>query len=411
MEEGGGPIHHQDISDKFSSFLNKLRFARGKEILKRCSTKQTNVAIRRYRLLAMLICIFLYSRNASSVESDPPQGSLSYVDSQPLMLTLTSSGNATAYISVRNSGSNAANAEVCILLQNEAGQDCVGLARVVGTNAEVAPGQVKVLLIQISGVRAPISGSLGLVTRALSGKAVTISFRQLKINPSLLPQIVEYPIGIGLAVGLLVCVYSGLRLKNLKISMLTRMGTPTWDFSKSWASNITVATAFLSATLVVGGLPEQTRYIGRGGYGVLSVFLTILLGVAPLVFNLIRSPIINENSSNGPQLEFQGYVLTFLFACGITVLANTGQMVTLIILVNEFLPASLLPVTVVRTFQGMIGLLTIGIAWYAAKTIYWTAKCQAIERAHALTKISKAKGVTIDDLHDVHPPLSSWPLP
>jgi hypothetical protein len=188
------------------------------------------------------------------------------------------------------------------------------------------------------------------------------------------------------------------------------MGSPTWDFSRSWASNLTVVGAFLSTTLALSSLPELTRHISKGGYALLNVIFTLIVAIAPFVFNVIRKPILTDvPGADGSTLQYQGYVFAFLIASGITVWAVSGQMITLIILVDEFSGAGLAPL-LTRLLEALIGILTLCVMLYAAITIFWTAKSQVIARQDALTKLAAAPGVRTETLEAVETSLPTWSL-
>src|SRR6267378_2523180 len=115
-----------------------------------------------------------------------------YVDGQPLPVSLDNHHSFSIWIPVRNTGSSTGRAEFCILLQSERKQDCARDVNIVGPKNELVGGQVTTLSIRMSGVEAPISGYLGLLTYDLAGKPVAVSFRQLKVNAPLFPIIDWY---------------------------------------------------------------------------------------------------------------------------------------------------------------------------------------------------------------------------
>ena len=189
---------------------------------------------------------------------------------------------------------------------------------------------------------------------------------------------------------------------------MARMGSPSWDFSKSWASNVTVAGAILSIALALAALPDQTHYINKGGYAILNLLFTVLVGMAPFCFNVFRKASVDDSAPDGSQLQYQGYIICFVVASGVTIWAVTAQMTTLVILLDELSVAGLASTVLIRTFQGVIGILEVGVMLYAADTMYWTAKSQMIERNKALAKVSAVKGIAIAELGTVHTPLSNW---
>jgi len=81
-----------------------------------------------------------------------------------------------------------------------------------------------------------------------------------------------------------------LGLRTFK-TFKTPMGTPTWDFSQSWAANLTVIGGALTTLLSFTGLPNQGRFMTKTAYLRLGVLFTAMLVLAPPLFNFLRRPI------------------------------------------------------------------------------------------------------------------------
>src|SRR5204862_3856150 len=63
----------------------------------------------------------------------------------------------------------------------------------------------------------------------------------------------------------------------------TPLGPPNWNFSTSWASNLTVVGALLGTILAAGVLPDHTA-ITKSTYAGLNLLFGILILVAPLAY-------------------------------------------------------------------------------------------------------------------------------
>jgi len=180
------------------------------------------------------------------------------------------------------------------------------------------------------------------------------------------------------------------------------MGTPSWDFTRSWASNITIAGGLLSAALYVAVFPEQTAYISKGGFAVLTLLFTLLAGLAPFVFNVFRRGGLDATAAPGAQLHYQGFVIWFLAASGITITAVSAQMLTLAVVIAEIGAAGRISPLVSGTFFALVAWLEVGILVYAAATMYWTAKSQILHRTEAIKTLAAQQNVTAESLADAH---------
>jgi hypothetical protein len=356
--------------------------------------------------LALTMTFVLVTRTKAERPSD---ANLSYVDAQPLMLSINDDNRtASASVAVRNVGEAPGRAKFCALVQGKGRTDCDRKVTVLVADALVRSEQVVVLPVRIEDVQPPVTGYLELQTYEESGKLLNVTLRQLKIDPPVFPRSAWYLIGLGAISALAVCLCVGRKLKRERLSLFGRMGTPSWDFTRSWASNITVAGGLLSAALSVAVLPEQTAYIGKGGFGVLTLLFTLLAGLAPFVFNVFRRGGLDITAAPGAQLHYQGFVIWFLAASGITITAVSAQMLTLLVAIAEISAAGRISPLVSGTFFVLVAILEIGILVYAANTMYWTAKSQIVHRTEALKTLAAQQNVTAESLGNVHIGLPQW---
>jgi len=361
--------------------------------------------------IALTRACFLLSFDQVSLGTAQAEPNIIFVDTQPLTVPLTNDGLLLTSVVVQNRGTGLGGVQFCTFLNQSS--ECVHNIQILKGGDQLNSQQVSDMSLRITGIQAPTSGYLGLLTRDANGKQLVITFRQLKVNVPFFPAIAWIPIWIGVVIAILLCLYSSWRLANAKppISLVTKMGSPAWDFSKSWASNITVAGALLSSTLGVSALPELTQHLSKGGYAILSVYFTLLVIVAPLLFNVMRKPVITDTTgSDGSKLQYQGYVASFLTASGITVWAVTGQMLTLLILIDEFSAPGLGSKVLTGFFQAFLVILALGVVLYAAITVFWTAKSQKIAKEDSLASIADLRGVSVTTIRDLETPLPNWAL-
>jgi hypothetical protein len=122
-----------------------------------------------------------------------------------------------------------------------------------------------------------------------------------------------------------------------------RFGDASWDFQKSWSSNLTVIGGILATTVASGALPSEvaksTRYAGLG------LLFAVLALVAPFAFAATKD-------ASG------GFVWAFLITSLITLWATFGQLTTAYLLFGELQTDTSLP--------GFTTWLLLGIAIGAA---------------------------------------------
>ena len=181
------------------------------------------------------------------------------------------------------------------------------------------------------------------------------------------------------------------------------MGTPTWDFSRSWASNLTAITGILGIAISFGALPVQTYYVSRQTSGFLAVFFLGLAALAPFLYFLFARIVVAQDSTGTPYLYPKGFVATFLIAAFLTAWGVLGQLSTLMLLCEEMKVGRIASGDVVLAFQGIILVSLIGLLFYLPRTIYWTIKIQSSQKNLPDTS-NDAKTATFGEAP------KSWPL-
>jgi hypothetical protein len=200
--------------------------------------------------------------------------------------------------------------------------------RVAAEPATVAAHDAARITLTFSQVE-PTDGGPGSVVIGADGfapAAVPISIAAAGSAPvGVLPVLV---IALGAAL-----VFIGLRLWTLrgKYDVNGRLGSVHWDFSRSWATNITTVGAILGTVTAAGLLPEAGQLLGSGDVAALSVFFGVLAVLSGFVYTVLSRPVFDETGEPARQ----GYVKPFILAAGITVGAVVGQLVTLALLLVD----------------------------------------------------------------------------
>ena len=262
----------------------------------------------------------------------------------------------------------------------------------------------------------PLSGFL-VATFSQADKPVGSVFKLVRLVPPIKSTRALWPFAVVFGAAF-VCILVALFAVR-KFGLTSRMGTATWDFSQSWATNITIAGAVLASLLAFAGLPEYGEILSKNSYLSLSVLFGALVMLAPSVYNFIRKPIEiaipdRDNPANTTGLRFQGYVFGFLLAALVIVWGVLSQLLVVGFLLQELVTLGPLPESMGLAFQIVIAFVAVFLLIYCDITIYFTVKRQIAHRdAHrnAQLKIAAAAdAVAQQAAHHLNPPLPSWSL-
>src|ERR1700722_1155441 len=101
-----------------------------------------------------------------------------------------------------------------------------------------------------------------------------------------------------------------------------RMGLPAWDFTQSWASNISVVGGLVSLSTVTGLLGSYSpKFLPMSAYTALDFAFPLLAVLAPLVYNFSRTVQVKSNGAGDTTILSEGIVAMFIVASGFTIWA------------------------------------------------------------------------------------------
>jgi hypothetical protein len=144
------------------------------------------------------------------------------------------------------------------------------------------------------------------------------------------------------------------------------VGSPKWDFTKSWANNVTVAASVISTTVLLALLVQEPVFLSKANYLALNALLVVLLAVAPAIFALRRR---QTNSVPGQDPEYSGTVSGFLLACGVTLSAVLGQLCIAVLLLEEMRWQDVLWSPTGFLFDGIVLATAAALIVYSFKAI------------------------------------------
>lgn len=143
------------------------------------------------------------------------------------------------------------------------------------------------------------------------------------------------------------------------------VGPVDWDFSKSWASNLTVVGGILGTTISVKMFPATPVVTSQNGYISLSLLFALLVVVAPFVYAALQ--IGTDDAKGTPHFRGRGWSL--LVACCVTVWGVIGQLGTLGLVFYELQHAHVFALGAVIPVWAVIGAALVLIARYTAMII------------------------------------------
>lgn len=206
-----------------------------------------------------------------------------------------------------------------------------------------------------------------------------------------------------------------------KVRLGDRMGHTTWDFSKSWATNITVIGALLGTALNL----EKTALI----HSIFNLFFLLLAALAPFVYYVIggQKEVISVSSSEyrpdaspghesdvhlqrpSPSYQFHGYVAGFLIASTLTLWAVIGELITLYSFLGFIASQySHQQFAIVLLFQIIVVCIIVGVVYFAVATIPRTLRQQFSQKAAGEYAAKRLKPSSAFSTEKVEPELPTW---
>lgn len=190
------------------------------------------------------------------------------------------------------------------------------------------------------------------------------------------------------------------------------VGPPNWDFTKSWASTITILGAVFGA-FFSQKIAATPRFVPDPGYPMLSVLFAVLVVVAPLVFRAIseEKPVLTPQGTW--DIQYQGIARGFFVAMLLTLWATLGQLATLGALVVEVLAAGKVNAGLPLSLLIILAVALLATIWYAWSTARPLLNHQSNLGAHAdqlVTQMQQAGTGPPLDFGPADAPLPGWRL-
>ncbi len=369
--------------------------------------------------------------SASAASADNGVHSLQFVSPSSLKLT-TSGKTATATVTVRNNGAKVSNIRF-LTVPND------GRVKVTSTRRSIGGFTVGNFALTLTPKNAEKSFKGTLIVFGKSGAARTGTDKGGASTTGVVPGTVPFELGpskgppswlyylifapLGFAALLVTVRWNAWKSKRREeherlFHLGSRMGPANWDFSTSWASNLTVVGALLGTILSAGALPDETA-VSKATYAGLNLLFGVLILVAPLVYTATRRPTyVHRRTAKAAEPQYLGVVFFFLVASALTLGAVLGELATVLQLFREIRTANSLPVAAVWLMGVLVVAAALLLVRYSGQTIGWilTDQCDIPrhrKKKHAELVASgsafKEDGSVITEA-EVEPELPSWSM-
>jgi hypothetical protein len=181
-------------------------------------------------------------------------------------------------------------------------------------------------------------------------------------------------VSLALVSAILITIISYIFLRQYQFHLTELMGKGQWDFSKSWATNITILGS-LFCTIIAQDTNNKLKYAG------LSVFFGVLVVISPLVYNATSQPHIKHSTTGNEEIQYLSPIWAFLISAALTLWAVLGQLATVITILITVALQTNLSYSVTSVLILFMVLATVLVIVYAFKTILWTVREQVSPEA------------------------------
>jgi hypothetical protein len=361
-------------------------------------------------LLPITLALVIASAPAARADDQPSGPKIDFVDSSAMTIAPEPDGTFSTDVALKNTGKEAGRAD--IVLKNEA---CSKTGKAAFENeVNIKEGEFAIAKLKISGVDLPKTCYVELQTlKEKEQSVVARSLKQFKLSQIF----VTWWLAYGLIAAFLVSlVATGMASEHVVANsdkvppIRLKLGSPAWDFTKSWTSTLTLAGGVLSAVLTLSALPEMTQYASKPGYGTLILLFSLLVLFAPLVFMGWMSGDVKHGTDGKPSVTYQGNGLLFFITCLMTLTGGLGQVAVLALLLDEVFGKMYSPFYIIAlVFVAVFWLL---ISSYSINSMKLTFKLEktppkAVSPPKTSESTDDTRGPTAQPVDAGRP---SWPL-
>jgi hypothetical protein len=321
--------------------------------------------------------------------------SVVFIDGSAATLSPDRSGTISFDVAVKNSGTDKGKIELDFVGPGRT--ECGKITPAFHPEGDLLPNAIAVAHIVVRGASLPATCYL-----ALTGdKERNTSLKQLKFAQHDITSEISYALYISLGLSAIVSIVTFMVARRLLegVSARYELGSPAWDFAKSWISTTTLVGAVISTALTLSALPDLTRYASKSGYAALAMLISLVVIVAPFVFVAFRSGIVGKDPVTPGQetMFYRGRLWLFLASGAMTLFASLAQVVVLFSLLDEiFFQASnshdRLPWSTSIVGPASAVALMGALCWHVGHSMFLTIKLQKEADKSADPNVAMAPG-------------------
>jgi hypothetical protein len=127
-----------------------------------------------------------------------------------------------------------------------------------------------------------------------------------------------------------------------------------FDIKTGWASNLTTVGAILGTVLAAGVLPEDTFFMSKSQY----VSLNMAFGIVILVVTVVQSIL--------------SFGLTYLLSCAVTLAAGFGELIVVLLLLEEVALQGTMSQSTVQLLQRLLVFVSVLVTLAAFFNVAWS---------------------------------------
>jgi hypothetical protein len=255
---------------------------------------------------------------------------LEFVEPDDLSLTLKEGATETEPVTLwlRNTGGADLEPHLALRLENGDGREIsVHAEEVKASGDDTVPAgglaRMRVVVTDPDPTQDDLSGQLVATAEGAAPATIDVKLGREEDENELIDKVLVLPAII--ALGLV-----GVRWGVLRVSPKNLVAEVDLDFSKGFASSLTLVGAVLGTILAAGVLPEDTERISKEAYTALNVVFGVLVVVAGLVYAAVQRRV-----KEGDEWKLYGYVGTFMLASWLTAWAVFGELYCLFLIGDE----------------------------------------------------------------------------
>jgi hypothetical protein len=377
--------------------------------------------VRKLRRAWPAIMLLAFAIECSSAYADGVKPNFVFVDGAAVTLSPDGSDAFKFDTPIENSGQEG---EASLKLLSDKDNRCDQAKVAPEAKIKLSSNAVAITHFEITNVKLPATCYIELVTEGEDGNT---SLKQIKLTQQYLTSTVLTPLYICFwisgAVAVITWIVAGRSLGGMYPNF--KLGSPAWDFAKSWTSNTTLVGAIISTALTLSALPELTKYASKSGYSTLALLISLVVIIAPFFFIVFRIGTIESDPATIKKVVYQGCLWAFLLSCAITLFAGLAQLVVLFLLLAEvfqeyrFWSFSLDHEPWSLNVGSILTVVLSGaLCWHAGYSMFLTIELQRkadIEAANKVIREAAAKGARAGELAAVAArsakgPLLTWPV-